>query len=79
MGTDFLKQKPAQDQLDLPKAQLSLLARDVSKLALTAQLEILSAKSAEEIAIAIAKLHGALTMAAAAWEEIADQTRHWAH
>jgi hypothetical protein len=46
---------------------------------MTAQLEILSAESAEDLAIAIAKFHGALKEANAVWATFAEQTRHWAH
>jgi hypothetical protein len=76
---NFPKQKPARDELELPKSHLSLLARDTSKRAKTAQLEILSAESAEELAIAIAKFNGVLKDASAAWSTMAELTRHWAH
>lgn len=74
----FPKKKPA-SMLELPVDQLSKLATQVSKSSLTAQLEILSAETPEELAIAIAKFHGALSEAAAAWTTFADQTRPWAH
>ncbi len=76
---DSLNQKPAPDQLDEPKFLLSGLARDVSKHAKSAQLEILGAESAEELAIALAKFHGALAEASAIWDRLAHQLRHWAH
>lgn len=77
--TDVLKHKPTRDELTLPKAELSKLTSLASKHAMTAQLAILSAQSAEELAIAIALFHGALTQASAVWTKIADETRHWAH
>jgi hypothetical protein len=71
--------KPTLDQLDALRTGLSALATVVSKHSMTAQLELLSAESAEELAIAIAKFHGALKEASAAWATFADQTSHWAH
>jgi tryptophan synthase beta subunit len=75
----FPKWKPAPAELDLPKAQLTALANDVSRQAMNAQLEMMGARSAEELAIAVAKLHGALNEASSSWSVIAEQTRHWAH
>jgi hypothetical protein len=75
----FPKWKPTPNELDLPKTQLTALANDVSRQAMAAQLELMNARSAEELAIAVAKLHGGLKEAGEAWSIIADQTRHWAH
>jgi len=71
--------KPGPEELELRKTQLNALAVAASKKTMTVQLEILSAESAEELAAAIVKFHGALAEAHVAWGNFADQVRHWAH